>query len=402
MADPTLEKARDGSYMTGRVNPPQVDILDDPIVMSEPFTPNVFSQIVINPYPLYDNDASLTGQERIRPPDEHLCFVTNRVRTPVPTTPNNPPSDLSLKQLGTGLALAALNAISGPAKVDASIRFQNFANSQLAEPDVNKQAIALIDFLAGHFEPGTISAAIHYLLEKILPVRERWAVSHELTEVLVWGDRIPSVCVEAAFTVPGAIAFVPKVFNLVKSYAKRTKPGRVGGSYVGGYLSLRIVGQKTDALLGMQKWSPTCCVEYLGLAGTRDVDEFVDELQRLALTYGGILHLGLQNNVLTARDVQTAFGNANVEAFRKARAALSQNGAFKTFDNSFTDRLGLSALPHSNQSHWRWCRKCQGLFFGGNANSRRPAGGEHDKTGSGNYSLSQQHRRDVDRHHPEV
>jgi len=39
------------------------------------------------------------------------------------------------------------------------------------------------------------------------------------------------------------------------------------------------------------------------------------------------------------------------------------------------------------QSNWRWCNKCQGLFFGGNANPKCPAGGAHDKTGSGNYSL---------------
>jgi hypothetical protein len=45
---------------------------------------------------------------------------------------------------------------------------------------------------------------------------------------------------------------------------------------------------------------------------------------------------------------------------------------------------------HANeQSNWRWCRKCQGLFFGGNPGSVCPTGGSHDSAGSGNYSLVQ-------------
>ena len=62
------------------------------------------------------------------------------------------------------------------------------------------------------------------------------------------------------------------------------------------------------------------------------------------LAAGGILHLGLQNNVMTAADMQNAYGPANIEAFRRARGILSQNGTLTTFDNAFTDRLGLSAL----------------------------------------------------------
>jgi Matrixin/Cobalamin-independent synthase, Catalytic domain len=54
---------------------------------------------------------------------------------------------------------------------------------------------------------------------------------------------------------------------------------------------------------------------------------------------------------------------------------------------------GLYILAHNLpptsgwQSDWRWCNKCQGLFFGGNPNPKCPAGGAHDKAGSGNYSL---------------
>lgn len=39
------------------------------------------------------------------------------------------------------------------------------------------------------------------------------------------------------------------------------------------------------------------------------------------------------------------------------------------------------------QAGWRWCKKCQGLFFGEGAPSVCPAGGAHDPSASGNYSL---------------
>jgi hypothetical protein len=55
------------------------------------------------------------------------------------------------------------------------------------------------------------------------------------------------------------------------------------------------------------------------------------------------------------------------------------------------------SLPHNapsdpgRQADWRWCNKCQSLFFGGGvASSRCPAGGTHAdpaQSGSGNYSL---------------
>jgi hypothetical protein len=46
----------------------------------------------------------------------------------------------------------------------------------------------------------------------------------------------------------------------------------------------------------------------------------------------------------------------------------------------------------AGQSNWRWCHKCQGLYFAGNNAGRCPApppGGTHDHTGSGNYILRQ-------------
>jgi hypothetical protein len=39
------------------------------------------------------------------------------------------------------------------------------------------------------------------------------------------------------------------------------------------------------------------------------------------------------------------------------------------------------------QEDWRWCKKCQGLFFGASSQGVCPAGGAHSNQPSGNYVL---------------
>ena len=40
------------------------------------------------------------------------------------------------------------------------------------------------------------------------------------------------------------------------------------------------------------------------------------------------------------------------------------------------------------QENWRWCHKCQGLFYGGFPTTGScPAGGGHENQGSGDYTL---------------
>lgn len=245
-ADPNLTKVLDGTYLTSRNTPPQNDILDAPIQMTGPFAPNGFSQIVINPYPLYANDGNLSSQQLLHA-GKHLCFVTNRVQIPVPTNPGDPMGGIppTIEAMAGKMAQAARNALGGgPDGPGNDLRFILFGESQKNETDVSKQAAALIDFLADNYQPGTISALIHFVLKTILPVEDRSAVN--LSEVIVWNDKIKSFCVEGAFTVPGALAFIPKVLALVASYATRNPQ-----IYIGGYLALRFVGKKTNALLGM-------------------------------------------------------------------------------------------------------------------------------------------------------
>ncbi len=57
----------------------------------------------------------------------------------------------------------------------------------------------------------------------------------------------------------------------------------------------------------------------------------------------------------------------------------------------FADNLQKACsvwTKHNDQNNWRWCHKCQGMYFAGHNAGVCPAGGTHDHTGSGNYRIS--------------
>jgi hypothetical protein len=51
--------------------------------------------------------------------------------------------------------------------------------------------------------------------------------------------------------------------------------------------------------------------------------------------------------------------------------------------------LTINSPDDTGQHYWRWCNKCQGLFFAGHGAGTCPSGGAHDQHGSGDYSLTQ-------------
>jgi len=64
-------------------------------------------------------------------------------------------------------------------------------------------------------------------------------------------------------------------------------------------------------------------------------------------------------------------------------------GGHHSQEGSGMYKLLMNYGESSGQSRWRWCRKCQGLFYGGDRMSAGscPAGGEHDGTASADYSM---------------
>lgn len=55
--------------------------------------------------------------------------------------------------------------------------------------------------------------------------------------------------------------------------------------------------------------------------------------------------------------------------------------------NSYDYVLPHDAPAPNAQGGWRWCRRCQSLFYGGHGAAPCPAGGSHDATGSYDYVL---------------
>lgn len=139
--------------------------------------------------------------------------------------------------------------------------------------------------------------------------------------------------------------------------------------------------QTAGTLVGL--WSP------LGSPGLRpigmqrnpaDPDGFLFNPRSIALNTATA-------DYLIANDVQ-GLGPGIVELLYRDDPYL--RGVYSVFVQ--VERLGGGELPV--QSDWRWCDKCQGMFFGpGALNSRCPAGDTHrlpELSRSGDYSLPHQ------------
>ncbi len=73
-----------------------------------------------------------------------------------------------------------------------------------------------------------------------------------------------------------------------------------------------------------------------------------------------------------------------------SQGACAAGGAH-THAGSYNYYLVFNQSAYPGQSNWHWCNKCQGLFFAsGGTGGVCNAGGTHNATGSGNYSLLNQ------------
>ncbi len=114
-------------------------------------------------------------------------------------------------------------------------------------------------------------------------------------------------------------------------------------------------------------------------------------IDALKLSAANPSFLNMRDHIVTALENMRLSGRLNTN---------QRNGAWQSFWSVFA-RFGMGPQAASNgaqltgivgdttvgQDNWRWCSKCQGLFFAGNPGSKCPAGGSHTKTGSGNYDI---------------
>jgi len=115
-----------------------------------------------------------------------------------------------------------------------------------------------------------------------------------------------------------------------------------GKAFVG-YASLRFM-KPTRALLGMQKWEPSCSVEVACLRDVSGSQELLDYAVRLALdpNINGLLHWGQRNDYVRPQ-VEFRYGAALTD-WRAALAAITNNGQLNGFSSEFTRRTGLEVV----------------------------------------------------------
>ncbi len=101
-------------------------------------------------------------------------------------------------------------------------------------------------------------------------------------------------------------------------------------------------------------------------------------------------------NYVLAHDIQIPYGQDNWRWCRKCQALFYGGHAEGVCPKGGTHDRGPSynyVLAHdtqiaNGQDNWRWCRKCESLFYAANGAGACPAGGNHDQTGSFNYVLT--------------
>ena len=90
------------------------------------------------------------------------------------------------------------------------------------------------------------------------------------------------------------------------------------------------------------------------------------------------------------RDCQGLFfaGNATTGHCVNGRGGYGTRPGGHDYTGSEEYILWYDAPVEGRQGNWRWCSRCQGLFFAGNPRSGTcPVGGGHDGSGSKNYFL---------------
>lgn len=122
------------------------------------------------------------------------------------------------------------------------------------------------------------------------------------------------------------------------------------GKALVGYASLRFM-DRSRALIGMQKFEPTCAVEVACLKDVSGSQELIDYAVTLARNpnINGLLHWG-QRNDYTMAEVERIYGDnqlnpgGNLGFWRQALGRVTDNGRLDGFSSEFTRRTGLEVV----------------------------------------------------------
>jgi hypothetical protein len=134
------------------------------------------------------------------------------------------------------------------------------------------------------------------------------------------------------------VDYVNKVFQLIDNFASQN-------ILYGGYISLRYCG-KSEALLAIEQWTRTVCIEMSTLSGLNAETQVLNAFEAAAAQMGAAIHWGQLNN-RTRPDIEAVFAGT-IQKWRQALVRLGANGNIGTFDNDFCSQRGLE--PYGTQA----------------------------------------------------
>jgi hypothetical protein len=127
------------------------------------------------------------------------------------------------------------------------------------------------------------------------------------------------------------IEFVNEILGMIQDYSDQH-------IIYGGYISLRFC-KKSNALLAIEQWENTVCIEMSSLAGLDSDIQVLNSFEATAARHNATIHWGQLNN-RTRPDIEHVFANT-ITKWRVTLARLTQGQSVDTFDNDFCQQRGL-------------------------------------------------------------
>ena len=147
-------------------------------------------------------------------------------------------------------------------------------------------------------------------------------------------DRVLSLEVAFNSDLDGYIEYIDQVLALIDAAAAKTR------YLYGGYISLRYC-RGSSALLAIEQWFNTVCIETTVLRGDDNDLAMLTSFENAAQMLGATVHWG-QLNSRSQANVESVF--PAIERWRATLARLSKQGNPYTFDNDFCNSHGLEVL----------------------------------------------------------
>lgn len=305
---------------------------------------NRFLQVLILPYPESNGD--------------HTCFVTTRNEVPAPAGPafgeagpnpftmacDAPPLAVNvlvagiIGALGTAIAAFLLIPIVGEILAAADIALMAIL-SPLVLPGVTigQYLAGAVNILTDLGLTGLSTTLVNAILSNSLATSPRQDLSHKIMDTYDYSSQCyKALSMEVAFDADDTayLDFVDAVFGDIQTFLSQD-------TLVGAYISLRYC-HGSDALLAIEQWEHTVCIEIAGLAGLQGETGVLAKFEDEANARGGTVHWG-QLNHRGRPDVEAKYPG-KIQRWRSVLARVCAHGSPRTFDNTFCFDRGLEIL----------------------------------------------------------